>query len=133
MDYILQREKTKIIIYKNDEVLFLEKKGRKKRFVLPGGFLKKNEDPIVCLLREVEEETDIHLKLKKIKRIETINGIGKNNKYLKKHYFKYKYENEEYENVETFKFKSIRFKNYKKALKHLNESDKIILKSFFKS
>ena len=131
MEYIKQKEKTKIIIYKNDKILVLEKNAPKKRYVLPGGFLKKKEEPVICLLREVMEETNVLLNTKHIKVIDTINAINHQNKLLKKHYYNYKCTDEDFLNIEIEKFKAIKWVSYKSAARYTNESDTIVIQHFF--
>ena len=131
MEYIKQKEKTKIIIYKNDKVLVLEKNIIKKRYVLPGGFIKKKEEPVIGLLREVLEETNVLLNTKNIKLIDSIDAVGNNNKLLKKHYYSYKCTNEEFSNIEIEKFKAIKWVSYKSASRYANESDRLVIQHFF--
>ncbi|MDV7186454.1 NUDIX hydrolase [Lutibacter sp. TH_r2] len=131
MEYIEQKEKTKIIIYKKDKVLVLEKNIPKKRYVLPGGFLKKNEQPVICLLREVMEETNVLLNTKFIKSIDAVHTIGNNNKLLKKHYYSYKCRDEDFLNIEIDKFKAIKWVSFKSASRYMNESDTVAIQHFF--
>lgn len=133
MEYIKQKEKTKIIIYKKDKILVLEKNVPKKRYVLPGGFLKKKEEPIICLLREVMEETNVLLNTKHIKAIDTINAMSIHNKLLKKHYYSYKCTDEDFLNIELDKFKAIKWVSYKSASRYTNESDTLVIQHFFEN
>ena len=56
-----ERQKSGLLIVNDNNILVFQKISLKKRYVLAGGFLKKNETPENALIREVEEETGIVL------------------------------------------------------------------------
>ena len=60
VDAVIEDGKGNVILIKRKYPPFLG------MYALPGGFIEKNETPRQALLREVKEETNLHVKIKKI-------------------------------------------------------------------
>ncbi|MDB5181574.1 MAG: hypothetical protein JWP13_337 [Candidatus Saccharibacteria bacterium] len=65
--YLRGSQRSRLLLRCKDEVLVVKGWLGIGRWVLPGGGLRKNEDPLVGLLREVWEETGIRLEASQVR------------------------------------------------------------------
>lgn len=128
---IKHKQKSRLLIVNNFEVLVLVKKGSKKRFGLVGGFLKKHETPEKAIIRETLEEVGVALDYYDLQYISTTNMIYKNEYKLTKHYFLLKNIKNTFSVCEPHKFKGLEWVNWAKACDYLGPSDKNALERFF--
>lgn len=124
-------KKSKLIVFKDANIMVLQKNKEKKRYVLAGGGMKKGESPEACLIREVKEETGAHLLLNDIKHFSSIYAIGDHTKEQTIHYYTLANNGHTFINNEPDNFKSIKWIHYTQALEFLNAYDKIEIKRLF--
>jgi len=127
-----ERQKSGLLIINDNNVLVFQKISPKKRYVLAGGFLKKNETPENALIREVEEETGIELNLQEFHYIASHTSF-KNKKITTKHYFVLPSLIHKFKNKETHKFQTLEWIDWKQAIPFMNYSDKMLIERFYKN
>lgn len=125
-----ERQKSGLLIVNDTNVLVFQKIGAKKRYVLAGGFLKKNETPENALIREVEEETGIVLNPQEFHYIASHTSL-KNREIITKHYFVLPSLIHKFENKETHKFQALEWVDWKQAIPFMNFSDKMLIERFY--
>lgn len=123
------RSKSKLIIYNGSNILVLEKNKKKKRYVLAGGFLKKEESPELGLIREVKEETGVYLTTNDIALFTSVFALDKND--VTKHYFILINKGQQFSNKEPQNFKSIHWVDWIEASEFLNSVDKEVIQQFY--
>jgi len=79
--------KSRLIAFKRDHILVLEKIGTSKKYTLAGGVQKKGESDYKSLIRETSEEIGVTLKKKHLTYFISIKNITKEKKVVFKHYF----------------------------------------------
>ncbi|HEY4963212.1 MAG TPA: NUDIX hydrolase [Candidatus Saccharimonadales bacterium] len=65
--------RTRVLLITDNKILILRDWVGSGEWSLPGGGMHKSEDPKVCAVREVKEETGINLDINLLTHIETIN------------------------------------------------------------
>lgn len=70
-----QKRRTRIIIVCDNQVLLIKDWIGSGKFSLPGGGLKRGEDPKVCARRELYEETGIRLKPSQLKHFRNFDNL----------------------------------------------------------
>lgn len=125
-----ERQKSGLLIVNDNNILVFQKISLKKRYVLAGGFLKKNETPENALIREVEEETGIVLNPLEFHYIASHTSF-KNKLTTTKHYFVLPSLIHKFENKEIHKFQTLEWVDWKQALPYMNYSDKMLIERFY--
>ncbi|MFD2562854.1 NUDIX hydrolase [Aquimarina rubra] len=126
------REKSRLIIYKENELLVFQKVSDKLEYGLIGGFLKKGESPEEALIRETYEETSVKLSSKDLKYHSAITIDLDNKQRLSKHYFVCEDYTKPFILKEPHKFRKIDWVYWKDAVKFLGKSDRKTIKELFK-
>jgi len=125
------REKSRLLIVSNLEVLVLRKNTEKKAYGLIGGFSKKGETPESCLIRETFEEVGVCLNYHDFEYISTFCNASNNKPVLTRHYFLLKDIRKTFLLREPHKFSGIEWVNWMEACQYLGASDKNALERFF--
>lgn len=76
------KKRVYLILIKDSKVLVVREVGD-HLFKLPGGRVENNEDEVKALEREVEEEIQVSLKIKEVKKIGSYESVGQD----KVHYY----------------------------------------------
>ncbi len=122
------KSKAKLVVYKNDELLLLEKKSRKLRYVLLGGTLEKRESPKEACLREAIEEGNIDCNLRDMKYL--TSALEENDGKFMYVYYYVTSAVTHFENMERHKFVDLNWISAQEALPHMRKSDRHVLKRF---
>lgn len=125
------KEKSRLLVVNNLEVLVLRKNTEKKAYGLIGGFSKKGETPESCLIRETFEEVGVGLQYLDFEYISTFCNLSDNKPVLTRHYFLLKNIQKTFLLREPHKFSGIEWVNWIKACQYLGVTDKNALKRFF--
>ncbi|WP_378178590.1 NUDIX hydrolase [Aquimarina sp. SS2-1] len=126
------KEKSRLIIYKGNELLLFQKVSNELEYGLIGGFLKKGESPEEALIRETYEETSVRLSSEHLKYHTSITIDQDEKNRLTKHYFVSKEYSNPFILAEPQNFRKIEWVYWEDAIKSLNKSDKKIIKELFK-
>ncbi len=125
------KEKSRLLIVSNLEVLVLRKNTDKKEYGLIGGFSKKGETPESCLIRETFEEVGVNLNYQDFQYISTFCSIFNKKPTLTRHYFILKDIKKTFLLREPHKFMGLEWVNWIEACQYLGASDKNALERFF--
>ena len=125
------REKSRLLVVSDFEVLVLRKNTPKKKYGLIGGFSKKGETPELCLIRETFEEVGVHLNDYEFEYISTFCNVYNKKPVLTRHYFLLKDIRKTFLLREPHKFNALEWVNWIEACQHLGASDKNALERFF--
>ena len=79
--------KSRLIAFRGDNLMVLEKVDSKKKYTLPGGIQKKKETDLQALIRESKEEIGIKFKKKELTYFISIKNATKEKVEVFKHYF----------------------------------------------
>jgi len=79
--------KSRLLAFRSENLLVLEKVGSKKKYTLPGGIQKRNETDLNALIRECKEEIGVKLKKKELTYFITKKNVTKGKVEVFKHYF----------------------------------------------
>lgn len=79
--------KSRLLAFRGENLLVLEKVGSKKKYTLPGGIQKRNETDLSALIRESIEEIGIKFKKKELTYFITKKNVTKEKIEVFKHYF----------------------------------------------
>lgn len=124
--------KSRLIALHKDKVLVLQKVGRPLRYTLPGGVKKKKETEEETLIREVGEE--IKLKLSPTEVQFYLSHIKKGRtKPIIKNYFLIHLKPSAIKVKEKHKFEAAFWVDWKEALPFMDKSDRLAVRSYFKS
>lgn len=116
--------KSRLLAFKDNMILVLEKAGSNKQYTLAGGVKKKNETDYECLIREVKEEIGVLLNKEELQYFISKQAKSKDNKELHKHYFVTTKNITSVALSEVDKFKDILWVPMDQALKYLDKEDK---------
>ena len=126
------KQKSRLIVYKGDELLVFQKISNKLKYGLVGGFLKKEETPEDALIREAFEETGVQFLKEDLDYYSSFTVDWGNNQKLSKHYFVCKDPNKPFSLKEPDKFRKIEWVYWKDTMEYLGKSDRKVIKSLFK-
>ena len=120
--------KSRLLAFKDEKILVLEKVGLKKRYTLAGGVQKKNETDCHSLIREAEEEIGVLFNKNElhyfISRCTKIKSKAKDKREVCKHYFVTTKNITSVELLEPEKFKNILWVPWYQALEYLDKEDR---------
>lgn len=117
--------KSRLLAFKGELLLVLEKTGTGKHYTLPGGVKKKKETEREALIRETTEEIGYKLRSKDIFYfISKLNKPKQSKKRVVKHYFISLIEIEQPTVLEPHKFKCVLWIPWYKALDYLDKEDR---------
>ena len=116
--------KSRLIAFKEDCILVLEKVGVKKRYSLAGGVQKKRESDYKSLIRETREEIGVTLKKKDLTYFISRKNITKEKVVVFKHYFITTKPIVNIEVLEPEKFKKVGWVPWHEALEYLDKEDR---------
>lgn len=116
--------KSRLLAFKDNMILVLEKVGSNKQYTLAGGVKKKKETDFECLIREVEEEIGVLLNKEELQYFISKQAKSKDNKELHKHYFITTKNISSVTLSEIEKFKSILWVPWEQAVKYLDKEDR---------
>ncbi len=116
--------KSRLLAFKGEHLLVLEKIGLKKQYTFPGGIQKKRETDCDALIREVEEEIDLQLNRKDLTYFISRRNITKDKREVYKHYFVTTKDIENIDLLEPEKFKRALWIPWYQALEYLDKEDR---------
>jgi len=116
--------KSRLIAFKEDNILVLEKIDAKKKYTLAGGIQKKQESDYRSLIRETREEIGVKLKKKELTYFISIRNITKEKRVVYKHYFITTKPIVNIEVLEPEKFKNAIWVSWYDALEFLDKEDR---------
>ncbi|MFC4634913.1 NUDIX domain-containing protein [Dokdonia ponticola] len=116
--------KSRLIAFKEDRILVLEKVGARKKYTLAGGVQKKGESDYKSLIRETSEEIGVTLKKKHLTYFISIKNVTKDKKIVFKHYFITTKSIVNIEVLEPEKFKKALWMPWYQALEFLDKEDR---------
>ncbi len=116
--------KSRLIAFKEDHILVLEKIGVKKKYTLAGGVQKKNESDDTSLIRETREEIGVTLKKKHLTYFISIKNITKDKRVVFKNYFITTRSIVDIKVLEPEKFKKALWVPWQQALEFLDKEDR---------
>lgn len=116
--------KSRLIAFKEDNILVLEKIGARKKYTLAGGVQKKRESDYKSLIRETREEIGVTLKKKHLTYFISIKNITKDKRIVFKHYFITTKSIVNIEVLEPEKFKKVLWMPWYQALEFLDKEDR---------
>lgn len=116
--------KSRLIAFKEDRILVLEKIGARKKYTLAGGVQKKGESDFKSLIRETREEIGVTLKKKHLTYFISIKNITKDKRIVFKHYFITTKSIVNIEVLEPEKFKKVLWMPWYQALEFLDKEDR---------
>ncbi len=125
------KEKSRLLIVSNLEVLVLRKKAAKKAYGLIGGFFKKGETPESCLIRETFEEVGVCLDYQDFQYVSTSCHIFNKKPTCTRHYFLLKNIRKTFLLQKPHKFTALEWVNWIEACQYLGDSDRNALERFF--
>jgi ADP-ribose pyrophosphatase YjhB (NUDIX family) len=117
--------KAKLIVYKDNSLLLLKKKGVENRHVLPGGNIKKGEKPKKAALREAFEEGFVVVDAKCVKLFTA--SINLDHKKCSTTYYYITDRVESFSLNERHKFDSIDWVQASQVLDLLNSVDRAVI------
>ena len=116
--------KSRLLAFKEEKLLVLEKIGLKKQFSLVGGTQKKRETDCHSLIRETEEEIGVQLEKEDLVYFVSRRNITKEKKEVYKHYFVTTKEIKDVQLLEPEKFKRILWIPWYQVLDYLDKEDR---------
>lgn len=116
--------KSRLLAFKEEKLLIMEKVGFKKQYTLPGGIQKKRETDCHSLLREVEEEIGVFLEKEDLSYFVSRHKVTKDKRKIYKHYFITTKQIKNVELLEPEKFKKISWVPWYQALEYLDKEDR---------
>ena len=122
-------DKSRLIAFKDEKILVLEKIGVKKQYTLVGGIKKKKESDKASLIRETFEEIGCLLNKNDLTYFISRKNINKDEIY--KHYFITTKRIKNIEVLEPHKFKSVLWILWYEALEYLDKEDRIAVSLYF--
>ncbi|MDO5989772.1 NUDIX hydrolase [Flavivirga amylovorans] len=123
--------KSRLLAFKKDKLLVLEKIGHKKKYSLAGGIKKKKENDLKSLIRETYEEIGVELHNEDLTYFISRKRINKDNVEVNKHYFVTSLMIDEIKILEDHKFKSASWVNWYDALDYLDKDDRFVVELYF--
>ena len=124
--------KSRLIALHKNKVLVLQKVGRPLRYTLPGGVKKKKETEEETLIREVGEEIKLRLAPGEVQFY--LSHIKKGNTMpVVKNYFLIQLQPSAIKVKEKHKFEAAFWVDWKEALPFMDSSDRLAVRSYFKS
>lgn len=124
-------DKSRLIAIKNDEILVLEKVGKKKKYSLTGGVKKKKETDNQSLIRETFEEIGLRLKKKELTYFLSRKKINTRKQEVYKHYFITNKSIKNIKVIELHKFKKVFWVYWYDALEFLDKDDRSAITLYF--
>ncbi len=121
--------KSRLVVYQPPKILLLKKHGAKTKYSLVGGFVDEGETPREGLVREAFEEVGMEIDTEELYLLSKIRG--KKDKNLVKYYYLLNNHNKPYELKEVHKFYDFLWVDIKEAVKHLEGTDKAVVKLHF--
>ncbi|TYA74919.1 NUDIX domain-containing protein [Seonamhaeicola marinus] len=123
--------KSRLLAFKTDKLLVLEKIGDKKKYSLAGGIKKKKESDLDSLIRETSEEINVHLNKEDLTYFITRKRVNKDKVEVSKHYFVTSLKLDEIKILEDHKFKSASWVYWYDALDYLDKDDRFVVELYF--
>ncbi len=123
--------KSRLLAVNGSKIMVLKKVGEPLKYTLPGGIKKRKETEEEALIRETQEEIELQLTedqvqfyLSCVKRMkgETVN----------KNYYFASLKPLKIKVLERHKFETVDWLKWKKAIKFMDRSDRMAVKTYFK-
>ncbi|MFD0862958.1 NUDIX hydrolase [Sungkyunkwania multivorans] len=115
--------KCRLLAFKEEKILVLQKAGFKKELSLPGGIQKKKETDFHSLIREVDEEIGVLLKKDELSYFVSRKNITKEKTEVYKHYFVATRPLKKITLLEPEKFKRVLWIPWYQALEYMDKED----------
>lgn len=124
--------KSRLVALHKNKVLVLQKVGRPLRYTLPGGVKKKKETEEETLIREVGEEIKLRLAPGEVQFYLSHIKKGKVMPVIR-NYFLIQLQPSVIKVKEKHKFEAAFWVDWKEALPFMDQSDRLAVRSYFKS
>ncbi|WP_431123452.1 NUDIX domain-containing protein [Flagellimonas flava] len=124
--------KSRLLAIHQSKVMVLQKVGKKRKYTLPGGIKKNSETEIQALIRETKEE--IELDIVDLNCTFFLSLVkSSTEEFINRNYYYIHMEPMAINVKEKEKFKKVLWLNWKKALEHMDRSDQLAVKTYFKN
>lgn len=124
-------DKSRLLAFKNNKLLVLEKIGIKKKYSLAGGIKKKRESDLDSLVRETSEEINVRLIKEDLAYFISRKRISKDNVEINKNYFTTSLKIDNIKILEEHKFKAASWVYWYDALDYLDKDDRFAVELYF--
>lgn len=124
--------KSRLVAISGSKVLVMRKVGAALQYTLPGGIKKKHEKYTDALVRETAEEIVLSIKAEELELFYTHTKSDKTTLYTKKYYY-INLEPNPIAVIEKHKFLKTLWLDWRTAMIYMDKTDKLAIKTIFKS